>query len=71
MPVLVLGLVVFLGVHSVRLVAEDWRSRRVAVGGEKRWKRLFTVVSLVGLVLTTMPESVNGSRAKSGTSAYV
>ena len=52
MLVLVLGLVVFLGVHSVRLVAEDWRSRRVAAGGEKRWKRLFTVVSLVGLVLT-------------------
>jgi uncharacterized membrane protein len=52
MPILVLGLVVFLGAHSVRLVAEDWRTRRVAAVGEKRWKRLFSVISLVGLVLT-------------------
>ena len=52
MPILVLGLVLFLGSHSVRLVAEDWRNRRVATGGEGRWKRLFSVISLVGLILT-------------------
>jgi uncharacterized membrane protein len=51
MPLLVLGLVVFLGSHSVRLLAEDWRSQRVAAFGEKRWKRIFSIVSLVGLVL--------------------
>lgn len=52
MPILVLGLVVFLGAHSVRLVAEDWRNGRVAAVGENRWKRIFTVVSLVGVALT-------------------
>ena len=50
MPILVLGLVLFLGSHSTRLVAEDWRNRQV-VSGEKRWKGIYTVVSLVGLVL--------------------
>jgi uncharacterized membrane protein len=48
---LVLGLVLFLGVHSVRIVADDWRSARVAAMGERRWKGAYTVVSLLGFAL--------------------
>lgn len=51
MTVLVLGLVLFLGVHSVRIVADDWRSRRIAALGEGAWKGLYSLVSLAGLAL--------------------
>ncbi|TFY97969.1 NnrU family protein [Ramlibacter rhizophilus] len=51
MVVLILGLVVFLGVHSVRIVAEDWRTRRVAGMGEGPWKGLYSLIALVGFVL--------------------
>ncbi len=48
---LVLGLVLFLGVHSVRIVADGWRTQTVARWGEMPWKGLYSVVSAVGLVL--------------------
>jgi uncharacterized membrane protein len=51
MTVLILGLLIFLGVHSVRIVAEDWRGAQIARIGEKRWKGIFAVLSVVGLVL--------------------
>lgn len=51
MVVLVLGLIVFLGSHSVRIFAEPWRARRIGRLGEKRWKMLYSLVSIVGLVL--------------------
>jgi len=51
MAYLVLGLVLFLGVHSVRIVADDWRSRTIARIGEKPWKGVYTIVSLLGFVL--------------------
>lgn len=51
MNLLVLGLFLFLGVHSVRIVADAWRTRVLASQGEKTWKLGYTVVSLVGFVL--------------------
>lgn len=51
MTVLVLGLVLFLGVHSVRIVADPWRSAMRARVGETAWKLGYTAVSLVGFVL--------------------
>ncbi len=51
MTVLLLGLVLFLGVHSVRIVAEDWRLRQIAALGEGRWKGVYSLLSAVGLVL--------------------
>jgi uncharacterized membrane protein len=51
MSVLLLGLVVFLGVHSTRIVADDWRSATLARWGEGRWKGLYALLSLVGFVL--------------------
>ena len=51
MTILILGLVLFLGVHSVRIVADGWRTRTIARAGEKRWKAIYTVISLVGFVL--------------------
>jgi uncharacterized membrane protein len=48
---LVLGLVVFLGAHSVRIVAEGWRTGTVARIGPNAWKMVYSVVSLVGFGL--------------------
>ncbi len=51
MPLLILGLVVFLGAHSIRIVANDWRQRQIRRLGEGKWKGLFSLVSLIGLIL--------------------
>jgi uncharacterized membrane protein len=51
MTVLVLGLVLFLGVHSTRLVADEWRSRTIARLGAGPWKGLYTLASLLGFAL--------------------
>jgi uncharacterized membrane protein len=51
MVALVLGLVIFLGIHSVRIVAEPWRVATVARLGQSRWKGLFSLVSAIGFVL--------------------
>ncbi len=51
MTYLILGLLVFLGVHSVRIVAEDWRTRMRVQLGDKVWKALYSVGSLLGLGL--------------------
>ena len=48
---LVAGLVVFLGVHSTRMLADGWRSRTVERLGAKPWKALYTLVSIAGLAL--------------------
>ena len=51
MLVLILGLVLFLGAHSTRIFADDWRSARIAAMGEGAWKGLYSLVSGVGLAL--------------------
>lgn len=51
MSILILGLVLFLGVHSTRIFAEGWRTQTIARIGEKPWKGIYSVVSLVGFVL--------------------
>jgi uncharacterized membrane protein len=51
MTMLILGLLVFLGVHSVRMVGEGPRTQWRARLGEGGYKGLYSVVSLVGLLL--------------------
>jgi len=46
-----LGLAVFLGVHSMRLFADGWRSRCIERIGKASWKGLYSAVSLLGFVL--------------------
>lgn len=48
---LVLGLLLFLGTHSVRIVADDWRTRSRARLGTWRWRALYTLLSLLGFGL--------------------
>ena len=51
MSILIIGLILFLGVHSVRIVAEPWRTAQIARRGEGAWKGIFTVLSIAGFVL--------------------
>jgi uncharacterized membrane protein len=51
MGLLIAGLVIFLGMHSVAIVNDPWRQGMVARLGEWPWKGLYSLVSLVGLVL--------------------
>jgi uncharacterized membrane protein len=47
----ILGLVLFLGSHSVRVFADNWRTKRLAQWGEKFYKGIYSVTSLAGFVL--------------------
>ncbi len=51
MLLLLIGLVFFLGLHSLRIFADDWRSKVIATRGEKTYKGLYSLLSLAGLVL--------------------
>ena len=51
MTVLIAGLILFLGVHSVRIVADDWRTAQIARRGPKAWKGIYSLLSLAGFVL--------------------
>lgn len=51
MTILILGLVLFLGIHSVRIVADDWRTARIEKTGERPWKLAVTILSLIGFAL--------------------
>ena len=51
MAALIAGLILFLGSHSTRVFAEDWRAERIRRMGEKRWKGVYSIVSIVGFVL--------------------
>ncbi len=51
MVYLIAGLVIFLGVHSVRIVADGWRTRMLARMGEGAYKGIYSVLSLLGFAL--------------------
>jgi uncharacterized membrane protein len=51
MTLLLLGLLIFLGSHSVRIFAEPWRGARVAAMGLNAWKGVYSVVAIAGFVL--------------------
>ncbi|GGX72148.1 NnrU family protein [Saccharospirillum salsuginis] len=51
MAILILGLVLFLGIHSTRTLAPGVRESAVQSMGLNPWKGLYSVISLVGFVL--------------------
>jgi uncharacterized membrane protein len=51
MTLLIVGLLLFLGSHSIRIVAEPWRVAQIARRGEVSWKRIVSLVSLAGFAL--------------------
>jgi uncharacterized membrane protein len=51
MGLLALGLVLFLGLHSVRIFAEGWRAGMISRLGANGWKGLYSLGSLAGFGL--------------------
>ena len=51
MTILILGLVIFLGIHSIRIFADHWRTAQIARFGEAPWKIGYTLASIIGLGL--------------------
>lgn len=49
--VLASGLLLFLGAHSARIVAPQWRARQVERFGAQRWKALYSIVAALGFGL--------------------
>ncbi len=54
MPLLLTGLIVFLGVHSIHLFAPGFRQGGIDKLGLWGWKGVFALVSLAGFVLFVM-----------------
>lgn len=51
MHILILGLLIFLGTHSVRMFADGWRTRQIARLGPLRWKGCYAGISAIGFIL--------------------
>jgi uncharacterized membrane protein len=51
MSLLLVGMLLFLGAHSVSIVAPAWRDAMAARLGEKSWKGIYSLLSVVGFVL--------------------
>lgn len=48
---LILGLIIFLGVHSARMLVPEFRENFIARHGEKMWKGLYAFESLFGFAV--------------------
>ena len=51
MTILLLGLLVFLGIHSLRIFADGFRQRMISKLGAGGWKGVYALISIVGFVL--------------------
>ncbi|HEX4878933.1 MAG TPA: NnrU family protein [Limnobacter sp.] len=51
MLLLLIGLVMFLGVHALRIPGEHWRDALVSKLGMARYKGLYTLVAIAGFVI--------------------
>lgn len=51
MPWFLIGLLGFLGLHSVRIVAPAWREARIAAMGEKAWKGVYSLLAIAFFAL--------------------
>ncbi|NLS15526.1 NnrU family protein [Rhizobium sp. P40RR-XXII] len=51
MALLILGIVLFLGIHLIRVVAPGLRSSMIASLGESGWKIAYSIASIVTLII--------------------
>ncbi|MEM7461446.1 MAG: NnrU family protein [Pseudomonadota bacterium] len=51
MVIFVLGLVLFLGTHSVRMLAPEWRDKQLENLGKRSWQGIYSVISLTSLAI--------------------
>ena len=51
MTTLLSGLAIFLGVHSISIVAPRWRDRTAQALGLRTWQAIYAIIAVIGLVL--------------------
>jgi uncharacterized membrane protein len=51
MIILISGLFLFLGVHSIRIFADGWRTTQIKRMGAMPWKGLYSILSVAGFLL--------------------
>lgn len=51
---LVIGLVIFFGLHSINIFAPQWRARSMASTGAMRWKMRFGLITLLAVASIIM-----------------
>ena len=51
MSIFFIGLLIFIGIHSISIVNESWRNRMVNKIGEWAWKGMYSLVSIFGFML--------------------
>ena len=51
MSILIAGLILFLGVHSVSIVGSSWRTQVIEKIGEMPWKGIYSLLSIAGFAL--------------------
>jgi uncharacterized membrane protein len=51
MTYLIIGLLLFFGVHSVAIFAPAWRNAMAARLGDAPWKALYSIVAVIGFIL--------------------
>jgi uncharacterized membrane protein len=51
MNIFVVGLVMFLAIHSVSIATPRWRMAQIAQHGEGPWKAAYSIASIISLVL--------------------
>jgi len=49
--ILILGLLIFLGAHSIRILGPGWRAAQITRWGERPWRGLYSLAAAVGLAL--------------------
>ena len=51
MALMIIGLLLFLGPHSIRIFANDWRTRQIEKRGENLWKGIYSILSIIGFIM--------------------
>jgi uncharacterized membrane protein len=51
MSIFILGLILFLGIHSIGIFAQEWRSNQIRKTGLRTWKVIYSTASIAALIL--------------------
>lgn len=51
MTIFIIGLVLFLGMHSVMIFAPNWSRAQIEKIGENKWHGIYSIISLIGFLL--------------------
>lgn len=51
MTILIIGLILFLGTHSISMISVGWRDKMAAKIGEKAFQGIHSLIALIGFIL--------------------